>query len=410
MIFVPPQHGKSELVSRRYPAYLLGRCPTLRIAGCSYSADLAQKFNREVQRIIESTEYQELFPHTKLAGQGIADGRTWQRNSDCFEVVGHGGQYNSVGVMGPLTGKSVDFGIIDDPVKDQLEAASSTYRSRVWEWYTDVFCTRLHNESRVLLTMTRWHEDDLAGRILASEGDKWAVLRLPAIKEDNDNAEDPRAIGDALWPEKHSADSILAAKSRSERTYASLYQQRPAPSEGGLFKRDWWRFWDRLPPMDRIITSWDCTFKESGSSYVVGQVWGKSGSNAYLIDQVRGKWDFPETANQVRDLRARYPQAREHVIEEKANGAAIIAFLRKEIPGMIAVNPTESKEARASAVSYVVESGNVYLPQDAPYKNELMHELSVFPNGANDDMVDSLGQALSRFYSRNPMRAGMAAI
>lgn len=414
MIFMPPQHGKSELVSRRFPAYCLGRNPNARIAACSYSSDLAQQFNRAVQRIIDNDEYRQVFPDTRLSGKSVVSDNkgAYLRNSDSFEVVDRLGQYHSVGVMGPLTGKTVDIGIIDDPVKDQLEAASETFRARLWEWYNDVFTTRLHNNSRVLLTMTRWHEDDLAGRILAAEGDKWRVIKYPAIREDMEDATDPRQIGDALWPEKHSAERILEQKKISERTYASLYQQRPAPAEGGLFKRSWWRFWETLPEMDRVVISWDCTFKEQGSSYVVGQVWGKSGADAYLIDMVRGKWDFPDTVRQVRAVHERHPYARETLIEEKANGGAIIQMLRKEIPGLIPVVPKESKEARASAVSYVVESGNVYLPRRdlVAWVDDAIYELSVFPNGANDDIVDSLTQALERMYGRVSARSSMVAI
>jgi predicted phage terminase large subunit-like protein len=414
MVFVPPQHGKSELVSRRFPAYCLGRNPDVRVAACSYSSDLAQQFNRAVQRIIDSDEYRNVFPATQLNGKNVvSESRgAYIRNSDSFEVVGRLGQYHSVGVMGPLTGKSVDIGIIDDPVKDQLEAASETFRNRLWEWYNDVFCTRLHNASRVLLTMTRWHEDDLAGRILAAEGDKWRVIKYPAIREDMGDDTDPREIGDALWPERHNAESIIEKKKKSERTYASLYQQRPAPAEGGLFKRSWWRFWEELPEMDRVIVSWDCTFKETGSSYVVGQVWGKSGADAYLIDMVRGKWDFPDTVRHVRAVHDRHPYARETLIEEKANGGAIIQMLRREIPGLIPVVPNETKKARASAVTYVIESGNVYLPKRdmVAWVDDAIYELSVFPNGVNDDIVDSLTQALERMYGRVSAKASMVAI
>lgn len=414
MIFMPPQHGKSELVSRRFPAYCLGRNPDARVAACSYSSDLAQQFNRAVQRIVDSDDYRDVFPATCLNGKRIVtDARgAYLRNSDSFEIVGRTGQYHSVGVMGPLTGKSVDIGIIDDPVKDQVEASSETFRNRLWEWYNDVFCTRLHNGSRILLTMTRWHEDDLAGRIMAAEREKWRIIKYPAIREDMTDPTDPRNLGDALWPEKHSAERILEQKRISERTYASLYQQRPAPMEGGLFKRVWFKTWVELPELDRVILSWDCTFQEQGSSFVVGQAWGKAGANAFLLDQMRGKWDFPDTVRKIRELRNRFPMSREILIEAKANGQAIIDTLRNEIPGIIAITPHESKEARASAVSYAVEGGNVYLPPitEAPWIDEALHELTVFPNGANDDIVDCLTQALERMFGRNVARALRVAI
>lgn len=235
MVFMPPQHGKSELTSRRLPAYLLGIKPKLKIVGCSYSSDLSSSFNRDVQRIIDSKDYKDLFPDTQLNSKNVAtDAKgSWLRNADIFEVVRHGGFYKSVGVGGSLTGTPADIAIIDDPVKDSVEADSLTYRTRVWEWYDKVLSTRLHNKSQVILTMTRWHEDDLAGRILKSPDAKnWVVLKLPAIKEATTHNEyDLRQIGEALWESRHSAEKIRTA---TERTFQALYQQNPLPTKGGL--------------------------------------------------------------------------------------------------------------------------------------------------------------------------------
>jgi predicted phage terminase large subunit-like protein len=415
MIFVPPQHGKSQLVSRVLPAFILGKNPDARVAACSYGSEFASGFNRDVQRIIDSDKYREIFPETRLSGKGVRslDNGKFIRNADSFEVVDKKGTYYAVGVGGPLTGRPVDYGIIDDPIKDRAEASSQVYRDRLWDWYTDVFSTRLHNNSRQLLMHTRWHEDDLAGRLLDRERKRWKVICYRSIKEQGDyDRYDKRNVGDVLWPDRHSKERILELKEKSERTFISLYQQRPAAQEGGLFLRKWWKFWDDLPAMDRILTSWDCTFKETGSSFVVGQVWGKAGANAYLIDQVRGKWDFPATVEQIRRLQNQYPMCREVLIEEKANGAAIISTLRNEISGIIPVTPHESKEARASAVSHAIEAGNVWLPskRNAEWIEEAIEELSVFPNGLNDDIVDSLTQALYRIYGRSHARALKVAI
>lgn len=177
MVFVPPQHGKSEIVSRKFPAWVLGQAPSTHIVGCSYSADLAEGFSRSIQLTIDSKEYQTLFKDTKLPQRG---GGGLIRNVDYFDTTSHG-FYKAVGVTGGLTGTPVDLAIIDDPVKDKIEAYSETYRQRVWDWYTDVLLTRLHNDSKQLLIMTRWHDDDLAGRILKSEGDQWDVVCLPAL-------------------------------------------------------------------------------------------------------------------------------------------------------------------------------------------------------------------------------------
>jgi predicted phage terminase large subunit-like protein len=410
-VFIPPQHGKTAIISRYAPAYILGRNHNLKIGACAYSSDRAQEYNRMVQRVIDDPVYKDLFPDTKLNGKNVVtDSKgVWLRNADHFEIVDKKGAYRSVGVMGPLTGFSVDVAIIDDPVKDNIEAQSKVYRDRLWEWYQTVLLSRLHNDSRQILVMTRWHEDDLAGRILRGQRN-WEVISLPALREQNKTIEsDPRAEGEALWPEKHSADSIKE-RAKSPRVFASLYQQRPAPEEGGIFKKFWFRRWAQLPLMDELIISWDMTFKETGTSYVVGQVWGRSGANSYLVDMVRGKWDFPETVSNVKALCNRFKQSGAVYIEEKANGAAIISTLRDVIPGIIPVLPKESKEARAYAVSYICEAGNVYLPQNSDWIDTAINEICTFPNAQNDDIVDAMTQALDKLYLSSGSWAANIAI
>lgn len=238
MVFMPPQHGKSELTSRRLPAYLLGIKPKLKLIGCSYSASLAASFNRDVQRIIDSEEYKDIFPDTYLNSSNVrtASQGSHLRNADMFETVGHRGFYKSVGVGGSLTGTPGDIGIIDDPIKDAMEAESQTYRARVWDWFTQVFLTRLHNDSQVIITQTRWNLDDLSGRILKkmNNDSSWTVLSLPAICEGVVNAHDPRLIGCALWEQKHSLKRLNEIKAANPRAFHALYQQDPKPFEGGL--------------------------------------------------------------------------------------------------------------------------------------------------------------------------------
>lgn len=242
MVFMPPQHGKSELTSRRLPAYLLGINPFLKIVGCSYSADLSRSFNRDVQRIMDDEIYTGIFPETTLNGSNIRTSAkgNYLRNADIFEIVGYKGFYKSVGVGGSLTGTPVDIGIIDDPVKDVVEANSMTYRARVWDWYNGVFSTRLHNDSQVLITQTRWHEDDLSGRILKQkDAHEWVVLNLAGILESNKHEKDPRKIGEALWPERHSLEKLIKFKDNSPRLFQAMYQQDPRPFEGGLVYPKW---------------------------------------------------------------------------------------------------------------------------------------------------------------------------
>lgn len=228
MIYLPPQVGKSEMSTRRLPAFILGNNPNKRIAVCAYNQTFASQFNRDIQRIITDKPYQNVFEKTKLNEKNISsDSRgNYLRNSEVFEVVGYKGGLKTVGVGGALTGSSVDVGIIDDPIKDALEAYSGTFRDRLWDWYNSVFKTRLHNHSQQLITLTRWHEDDLAGRIMKAETD-WEIISFPAIKENENTPEDVREVGEVIWESRHSLARMLEIKKQNPMIWASLYQQRP---------------------------------------------------------------------------------------------------------------------------------------------------------------------------------------
>jgi len=237
MVFAPPRHGKSELVSRRLPAYIHGRFPDVPIIACSYSASLAHNMNRDVQRIIRSLEYQKLFPETQLFGSNVrtvADD-TYLRNCDQFEIVGHRGVYVCAGVNGPITGKGFDYGIIDDPIKNEEEAYSKTVREKIWNWWGSTFYTRAEESAAILLTMTRWHRDDLAGRIEreALEHGDWTIIRFPAVVGGDVAAYDPRGPGEALWPGKYDQAALEDIHDTVGPTkWAAMYQQEPR-AEGG---------------------------------------------------------------------------------------------------------------------------------------------------------------------------------
>ena len=407
MIFLPPRYGKSELVSRRMPAYILGKYPDTSIIATSYTADLARMMNRDVQRIIDSPEYSEVFPGTKLFGANVraVAGSTYLRNSDIFEVVNHRGVYKNSGVGGAITGLGAEYVIIDDPIKNREEAESITYRNRVYDWYTSTLYTRLEKDACILLTMTRWHEDDLAGRLLEAavngEGvDQWTVLSLPSVAEEPLHPEDPRKPGDPLWPDKYPLDDLVNKKATmGSYDWGSLHQQNPTSPEGSLLKREWWQYYKQHPAyFDEIIQSWDCTFKDTdGTDFVVGQVWGKVGADKYLLDQVRARMDMPTTMQAIRNMTNKWPQARAKLIEDKANGPAVIAMLKKEISGLIPINPEGGKVVRVQAVSADIEAGNVYLPQNASWLGDFVEECAGFPNARNDDQVDAMSQALNRF-------------
>lgn len=393
----------SELVSRMLPAFMFGINPDIRLVGATYAADFAKKFNRDVQRIIKLPEYKEIFPDTRVNRKGGTSKDDEVNNAMEFEIIGHHGRYNATSSGTPLTGFTVDMGIIDDPIKDRAEAESKAYRDNIWDWYTDVFQTRLHNDSQELITMTRWHEDDLVGRILESEGDQWKQLILPALCEaECKHKFDPREDGEALWEERHSKAKILGLKKKSERNFQSMQQQHPSPADGDIMKTAWWRFWKELPTsFDDLVFSWDCAFKDTKKNdWVVGQLWGAKGPNRYLLDQVRGHWDFTGTIAQIESFMQKWPIVRKCLIEDKANGTAIISVLQKTKQGIIPVNPTDSKEGRAISVTPQMESGCVYLPmvEENPWVQVFMDEWAKFPNGKWDDQVDASTQALSYLF------------
>jgi predicted phage terminase large subunit-like protein len=395
MIFMPPRHSKSMTVTETFPSWFIGRNPERRVIEVSYGDSLARKFGKANRNKI--AEFGE-----ELFGITLARDNSSVTN---WDIEGHRGGMISVGIGGGITGQGADLLIIDDPIKNRKEADSETYREMLWAEWKDTLSTRLQPGGRVILILTRWHEDDLAGRLLKHEPDKWTVLSLPAVCESED---DPlgRKIGEALWPEYGFDEKWAEETKRSvgSRTWSALYQQRPSPAEGSMFKRSWWKYYRALPArFDEVIQSWDCAFKDNkDSDYVVGQVWGRIGANKYLIDQVRGQMDFPTTIQAIRNLSARYPSAYAKLIEDKANGTAVIQTLRNEIPGIIAVNPDGGKVARAASASADAEAGNIYLPapEIAPWVHDFVEECASFPNGANDDQVDAFTQAMNRFNNK----------
>jgi predicted phage terminase large subunit-like protein len=370
MVFMPPRSGKSELVSRRLPAYIFGLNPDASVMATSYGADLASRMNRDVQRIIDSPKYAEIFPATTLWGKNIrtVSQGTYLRNSDLFEIVDHQGVYKCSGVGGGITGLGFQYGIIDDPIKDRKEAESKAFREALWDWYASTFYTRREKDARILITLTRWNEDDLAGRLLKlaqddPKADQWEVISFPMIAEGN-NKIDPRAIGEPLWPAKFSLQDLEAVKTvMGSYEWAALMQQRPSNPVGNILNRNWWKFYKVMPTdYQQLIQSWDCTFKDTdGTDYVVGQVWAKRGADRYLVDQVRARMDFPATIQAVRSLSAKWPGAVKKLIEDKANGPAVISTLKREISGLIPVNPEGGKTVRVHAVSPYIEAGNVFL-------------------------------------------------
>lgn len=238
IVTVPPQHGKSHGASRLLPAYLLGIDPKLRICIASYSFSLARRFGLGVQRVIQCAAYQRLFPSTQLKGMnGISRNDIAMRTADEFDLVAQVGGLKLVGREGSLTGNRVDVMILDDMYKDAAEANSPLIRASVWDWYCSVVRTRLHNGSRELIVCTRWHEDDLIGRLIQIEGDNWTVVNFPALKIGDPTELDCRKAGQALWPERHSAELLAGRRAIDPALFESLYQGNPTPDDELLYDK-----------------------------------------------------------------------------------------------------------------------------------------------------------------------------
>jgi len=406
IISMPPQEGKSQRASRRFPLWALTQNPDLRVAIVSYEAGVARRWGRAIR--------DDVMVHGPELGLSVRDDLAAQHE---WQLAGHEGGVYTAGIGGALTGRPVDLLIIDDPIKDREQADSQTYRDRAWDWWTDSGSTRLAPGAPVVLILTRWHHDDLAGRLVAAEdGALWRVVNIPAQADHRPERGETDPLG--RQPEQfmdsargRSAKQWQAIKVRSgPRTWNALYQGRPSPDAGDLFPAEWSRYdqplWVERPDGSRwvpgapeMLASWDLTFKDaSGSDFVVGQVWLRSGIDAYLLDQVRERMSFTRTVEAMKALSARWPQAVAKLVEDKANGPAVISALSSTIPGLIPVEPRGSKYSRAAAVSPFVHASNVRVPtaELLPNVEDLLEEARAFPNGAHDDTIDALSQALDQ--------------
>lgn len=399
----------SEIVSRNFPAWALGQDPDLKIVGCSYSADLADQFSLSIQRTIDSSEYQAIFPDTFLNGSGSRKSQKgYKRNLDHFECVGHSGFYKAVGVGGGLTGTPVDIAIIDDPIKDAMEAQSPIYRERVWQWYNTVLTTRLHNASHQLFIMTRWHEDDLAGRLLKKEPQEWEVISIPAICEAaGDGGYSGRKIGDALWPSRHSLEKLLKQQQRAPREFNALYQQHPSVEGGNIVKRDWFR---HISPAEfrslRFNEPIHFFLDTAYGKKKVGQDNDPSGilaacaikNNLYILDAQKVYKEMPDLLRFLPEYIHAHGGNRESIlsVEPKANGESVVQMLKtiSSLNVKRTETPTDSKEVRLRVASPPIECGRVYLV-DGSWCDSFMDEICAFPNAPHDEFADILGYAIS---------------
>ncbi len=405
---MPPQEGKSMRISRAFPIWLLKRNPDLRIAIVSYADQLSRRWGRMVKNdVVGHPELGLSLRHdTKAANE-------WQ-------LEGKDGGMITVGIEGSLTGRPVDVLIIDDPFKDQKQADSETYRENVKEWWRTTGSMRLSEDAIVIVLMTRWHEDDLAGWLMATEGDDWRHINIPALADHDPNKGETDILGrePGEWMKSARGRTVRGwlrrKKNAGARGFEAVLQGRPSPQEGSILKRGWWQYspmqraiqqgngsWLILGHPTQVIQSWDMAFKDGAKNdWVVGQVWARRGSRVWMVDQVRDHMDAPATATAMVALSKKWPQATLKLVEDKANGPAIIQMLRGVLPGIVPVSPGDSKEGRANAIAPFVQAGDVELPAPghAPWVGDFVTECASFPNGAHDDQVDACTQALAQLF------------
>lgn len=397
IVSMPPRHGKSEMVSLRFPCWYLAKHPENYIVQSGYAESIALVHSRQARNIFSSYEMDRVFPAIRYRPEKASQDKIPPERQAAHEWgTKQGGSYYAVGIGGGLTGRGFNLGIIDDPIKDAEEAESSTIRDKVWEWYTQVFRTRAQPDAAIIVVMTRWHKDDLVGRLLKQAetdpaADQWTVLHFKAISD-----------GEALWPEHYSIDDLFNIRSSiGSRAFESLYQGEPTIAEGNIIKREWWKYYTERPYVNRIIHSWDTAFKEKQhNDFSVCTVWGETDNTYVLLDVWRGKVEFPELKRVVVSLAERDHPA-SVVVEDKASGQSLIQELQRNtrLP-VIPFKVDRDKIARAESITPLIEAGKVILPDNAPWLYDYIEELSAFPAAAHDDQVDSTTQALN--YMRAP--------
>ena len=388
IVNMPPRHGKSQALSRWLPTWFLDWNPDKSVILASYGDSLAKDFGRMVRDYF--MEAPDSWAEVRRDKEAANDWATTE-----------GGGMKTVGVGGPITGLGGDLIIVDDPHKNFAESQSVLQRRRIVDWFNATLYTRAEPGASIVVVQTRWHEDDLTGYLVNEHQDDWEVISLPALAEEKNDALG-RAPGEALCPARYTAEALDKIKeAMGSFLFAGLYQQRPAPPDGGIIKREWIKYYTQTPPELKDYTaSWDMSFKEtSGGSYTVGQVWARDGADIYLLDQFRKRIDFPAAQKAVVGMAETWPAISKHCIEDAANGPAIISSLRNKLPGIIPIKPQGSKAARLHSVAPLLESGNVWLPHPsiAPWVGDLVLELITFPSASHDDQCDALSMALSHY-------------
>jgi predicted phage terminase large subunit-like protein len=392
---MPPRHGKSEQVSRRFPAWFIGRHPEQNVVVATYNDDFANDFGKDVRGIMTTPQYRQVFPGVKLQRGGAASDRLQTTQGGLLSFVGRGGS---------LTGRGAHVLICDDLIKDDKEAQSQAIRDQAWSWFTKVAMTRRMGLKLVILTFTRWHSDDPIGRLTDPENQhynaalarKIKIINLPAIAEDDDPL--GRQPGEALWPELYDLDFLNEQRALDPLGFAALYQQRPSLLDGDMFKRENIGFYDTLPENLRYYAASDHavgTGQRNDPSCFL-KIGIDQNDDIYIVDTV---WKRMPTDQAVEAMLAmcRGPTAPVRWWAERGHiSKSIGPFLRKRMLetgtyiNISEVTPVADKAQRAQSIAARVAMGKVYFPRNAPWLEKAINEMMAFPNGTHDDFVDAL--------------------
>ena len=426
-ITMPPRHTKSELVSRRLPAFIFGVNPNAKIISCSYGADLAAMMNRDVQRILTSPEYHEVFPNTTLNESNVRSDShgSYLRNSEIFEIVGYKGIYKCAGVGGSITGFGFDYGIIDDPIRNRADAESPTYRQNIKDWYNSVFRTRRQKGAGILITLTRWQEDDLLGWVLdlAAKNpnvDQFELISLPALSEEPLAPYDERTgPNQALWEEEFSTEDMFRTKETlTVYEWLSLYQQRPSAAEGNLVKKENFKYCtiengilnlkDKTEVLDhcRIFQTCDpaASTKTTADYFALG-TWVQTPKNDLaLIDLIHTRLETPDQVKLFSQQYARW-KPKTQWVATRGLGIGLYQTLKQEGLPVDKIDEDTDKVSRFIPAATRISSGAVYFLEGAPWLNDYETELLGFPNAAHDDMVDITSLAV-QVVIEHPFRSG----
>lgn len=423
MLFMPPQHQKSTMLTEYLPAWAFGQNPNYQAILAMYNSTQSAKYNRKIQRVMENKTYKLIFPDTRLNEKNVViDSKgSYVKNSEEFEIVGYRGFLKTVGVGGGIAGNPAKLAFMDDVIKNVEEANSETYRNKIYDWFTDELEARLHNDSKVAFTITRRHEDDLAGRLIkrdgtTSDGGKWHVIKLEAIKESEDNPSDKRQLGEALFPQLHSLERLLEIANKSPRTFAGLYQQRPSAKGGDLIKGEW--FTIKKPSelnfnIDRV--TWNAwidgawTEKVENDPTAIGYEFYDKLHNILYIRKIIGiRKRISEAIEFFKKDAALNGVSRGSSvnIELKSSGEAFKDFLHKagfNATGIDSKTVALGKLTRVEGIESVLRGMRIVLIDEGGERwiPSFIQECEAFPNGAHDDKVDILCYMVYKYFLTN---------